>query len=372
MKGKKVEFLFFSQEDMIQVGVLDMHKCVDVMDETFKLLGKGDYIMGGPSGNTHGIRLWFPKLARGPHMPVAGPDRRFMCIIAYLGGEFNVCGEKWYGSNIENPSKHGVPRSILLIILNDSVTGEPLAIMDGNLISAMRTGSVIGLGAKYLARQRAEIAGIVAAGIISRTSLWALAVVLNNLREVKVFDIMESKSKAFSEEMSERLGINVHPVDSLEEAIVGSDVISSAASGEKAPSIKADWLKEGSFLALSARTELPEEYFLTSKIVADNWKMHMDYRLEIGSLPEGTPGSIPFSIVHNLIRANKMKDEEIIELGQVVLGTTKGRTDDKEKIILLADGMAIEDVAWAYTIYKEALKKGIGQKLTLWNEPYWF
>jgi len=372
MKGKKVEFRFLSQEDMIQAGVLDMDRCVEVMDRTFKLLGKGDYLMGGPSGNEHGIRLWFPMEPRGPHMPVAGPDRRFMALIAYLGGEFSVCGEKWYGSNIANPRERNLPRSILLVVLNDPVTAEPLAIMDGNLISAMRTGAVIGLGAKYLARQEAEVVGIIAAGVISRTCLLALAEVLKNLKEVKVFDIVESKSAAFSEEIRGRLGINVHPVGSLEEAVRNCDVISVAASGEKVPSIKPEWIKEGSLLAPSSRIEVPDEFYLTSKIVADNWKMHLAYRSERERLPEGVRGSIPFSIIHELIRSGEMKDEDIVEFGQVVLGVDQGRTSDRERILLLADGMAIEDVAWAHTIYKEAQKRDIGQKLTLWNEPYWF
>ncbi len=59
----------------------------------------------------------FPKEARGPRMPVDGPDRRFMALASYLGGDFHVCGTKWYGSNIENPT-HGLPRSILLVIIN--------------------------------------------------------------------------------------------------------------------------------------------------------------------------------------------------------------------------------------------------------------
>ena len=140
MSGSKVEFLFLSQKDMIEAGVLDMKGCVEVMEKAFKIMNQGDYLMGGPSQNHHGMKLWLPKQARGPRMPVAGPDRRFMAMISYLGGEFNVCGVKWYGSNLENPAKRGLPRSVLMVILNDPETGAPLAVMDGNLISAMRTG----------------------------------------------------------------------------------------------------------------------------------------------------------------------------------------------------------------------------------------
>ena len=104
-QGKKVEFLYLDEENMIKAGVLDMKRCVEVIDEVFVLLGKGDYLMGGPGNNEHGQKIFFPKASPHPNMPLDGPDRRFMAMIAYLGGRFNVCGEKWYGSNIINPQR---------------------------------------------------------------------------------------------------------------------------------------------------------------------------------------------------------------------------------------------------------------------------
>jgi ornithine cyclodeaminase/alanine dehydrogenase-like protein (mu-crystallin family) len=85
-------------------------------------------------------------------MPVAGPDRRFVAMPAYLGGCFDICGQKWYGSNAEN-KKVGLPRSVLMLTLNDKSTGEPLAYMSANLISAARTGAVPAVGARYFAQK---------------------------------------------------------------------------------------------------------------------------------------------------------------------------------------------------------------------------
>lgn len=85
---------------------------MEVIDDMFKVVGKGDYIMGSLSGNEHGQRIYFPVTKFLPNMPVAGPDRRSMAMVAYLGGKFNVCAEKWYGSNVEN-TKRGLP--LLLI-----------------------------------------------------------------------------------------------------------------------------------------------------------------------------------------------------------------------------------------------------------------
>jgi len=368
--GKEVKFLYLSQEDMIEAGVLDMHRCVEVIDEAFKLMAKGDYLFGGPGGNEHGIRIYFPKTARGPHMPVAGPDRRFMALVGYLGGEFNVCGEKWYGSNQANRER-SLPRSILMVVLNDPDTGAPLAVMDGNLISAMRTGTVPGVGAKYLARKDSEVIGIIGAGVISRPCLMSLAEVLKKVKEVKVFDLVKSHGEAFSDDMRQKLGLNVYPVDSLEEAIRNSDVINLATSRPKTPFIKTEWLKEGSYIALSAPTDFEDDFYLTSRIVADNWKMHRAWRKDDDELPEELRGQVLHFAVHRLVETGRIKAEDVNELGAIALGTRPGRINDKEKIVLLTGGLPIEDIAWGYAVYKEAIKKGIGQELTLWKEPYW-
>lgn len=97
--GVSTDFLYLSEPDMIEAGVLDAARCVDVCEEVFGLLGQGDYLMGGANHNSHGMGVVFPKETKFPNMPVAGPDRRFVAMPGYLGGRFDVCGVKWYGSN---------------------------------------------------------------------------------------------------------------------------------------------------------------------------------------------------------------------------------------------------------------------------------
>ncbi|NPV71535.1 MAG: ornithine cyclodeaminase [Firmicutes bacterium] len=374
MKGKRVKFLYLSEPDMIKAGVLDMHKCVETMVETFELVGKGDYLMGGPGENHHGMMIYFPKERRFPNMPVAGPDRRFMAMVAYLGGRFNVCGEKWYGSNVENPT-WGLPRSILLVVLNDPATSEPLAIMSANLISAMRTGAIPGVAARYLARKNSEVIGIIGGGVISKACLMALVDVLENAREVRVYDIVRSKAEEFSKQMSEQLKVDVHPVDSMEQAVVDCDVVNVATAGEAMPYVKTEWLKEGSMLSLPAGIKLDEELLLTSKVVVDNWKMHAAWRDELEEYEKGSSKTkivLGTSYLFKLIEDGKIYERDIVSLGQVAIGEKPGRVNDKESTVCMMGGMPVEDVAWGYAVYQEALRQGIGQELTLWEEPYWF
>ena len=203
----------------------------------------------------------------------------------------------------------------------------------------------------------------------------ALSVPLKKLNKIKVFDIVRNKAEAFSKEMSEKLRIDVHPVDTLEEAVTNSDVISMAIAGPKGASFRGEWFKEGSFLALSSSMgDLSDELWLSSKIVVDSWKMHLDWREESDKLSEPIPEHqrlVHFPL-HQLNRMGKVKDEDIADLAQIAFGERNERSNDAQNVIFLTGGLAIEDVAWAYTVYDQALKQGIGQKLTLWNEPHWY
>ena len=181
----KIDFLYLSEPDMIKAGVKDMGKCVDVMEDMMVTLNKGDYVMGGENHNSHGCMVTFPDNPEFEGMPKNGEDRRFMAMPAYLGGNFQMAGMKWYGSNIEN-KKEGLPRSILMMMLNDKDTGAPLALMSANLLSAYRTGAIPGVGAKYLARKDSKTVAIVGPGVMGKTALAAFMSVCPKIDTVKI------------------------------------------------------------------------------------------------------------------------------------------------------------------------------------------
>jgi ornithine cyclodeaminase len=373
LEKQKVEFLYLSEPDMIKAGVLDVKKCVNVMDETFQLLGYGDYVMGGYDGNSHGCMLWYPKESRFPNMPIEGPDRRYMAMPAYLGGRFNVCGTKWYGSNIVN-HKRGLPRSILMVSLNDADTGAPMAIMSANLLSAMRTGSVPGVTVKYLARPDASTVGVVGCGVISRACTRAILINMPNLKKVYLYDIKREATEQLAEEMKTEFNAEYVITNSLAEAIVDADVVSIAASGEKKVDVQQSWLKPGSLFTMTGTCRLPEECFVENRVIFDHWPMHKVW-FEEGLLHkdglksvEKWASSYPF---FKLMQDGKVKEEDTLSLGSVAAGKTKGRLKENDIVIFISGGMPVEDVAWGYAVYEEALARNLGQKLTLWDEAHW-
>lgn len=374
MSGKKVEFLYLNEEDMIKAGVTDMSNCVKVIEEVFSLLGKGDYLLGGPGNNEHGQKIFFPKTSPFPNMPLAGPDRRFMAMMAYLGGRFNVAGEKWYGSNTINP-KRGLPRSILMVMLNDPDTCEPLTLMSANLISAMRTGAVPGVGAKYLAKKDAKVVGLIGGGPINRSCLMAIAETTKSLEEIVLYDIVEEKAHAFLEEMGPQLGLKTAVAKNTEEAIINSDIISVAASGPHGVDIRDEWLKPGSLLALTAKGNVPESYLKNCRIVADLWKMHQAYVLDAQELPDMTKeeayGQFIPGPIFKAIDSGAVKESEITDLGHIVNGDVTGRKSDDERILFVTSGIPAEDVGWGFEIFQRAKSMGLGQMLKLWDSAHW-
>lgn len=71
----------------------------------------------------------------------------------------------------------------------------------------------------------------------------------------------------------------------------------------------------------------------------------------------------------DLVKAGELSRDELVDIGDVVSGKRPGRQSDDEIVIMSVGGMPVEDVAWGTKVYRNALERGIGQKLNLWTEP---
>lgn len=368
--GKRTEFLYLSEPDMVKLGVLDYARCIDVEEEVFGLLSTGDYVMGGDNFNSHGIMMKFPKESPFPNMPVDAPDRRFMAMPAYVGGRFNMAGQKWYGSNIINPSR-GLPRSILMVMLNDPDTCEPVALMSANLISSVRTGCVPAVAVRHLANKDAAVCSCIGAGPVSKACFEAIVLEAKALKELVVCDLVLEKAQAFADEMAEKYGVSARATTDLETAVRAGDIVSVAASSFKPITLNNDWLKKGSLLIFSGRGQVDEEYFTSSKVVWDNVKMHEGYFAEHMALPEKERfiNGIAVQIYRFMYEGKLAPISQGTGLGDVILGNKKGRESADDRICFIAGGMPVWDVAWGTELYRKAKEQGVGQNLLLWDDP---
>ena len=364
-------FLYLNEEDMIKAGVLDSAHCIDVEEELFGLLSSGDYRMGGDKHNSHGIFMKFPKEETHPGMPVDAPDRRFMAMPAYVGGRFHVAGQKWYGSNIINPQR-GLPRSILMVMLNDVDTCEPIALMSANLISSVRTGCVPGVATRHLARKGAEVCSCIGAGPVSKACFEAIVLEAKDLKEIVVCDLFLDKAEAFANEMAEKYGLKATATTCLEDAIRAGDIISVAASSVKPIHLQNEWLKPGSLIMFTGRCWIDEPYYLSSKIVWDHAPMHEVYFDEHLQLPEEERFKNGIGVdIYALMHEGKLPPiTEATSLGDVINGSREGRVSDDERICFVTGGLPVWDVGYGYDIYCKAKEMGLGTELKLWDEPY--
>ncbi|MBL3576121.1 tyramine oxidase subunit B [Rhodovulum sulfidophilum] len=371
----RIDFLYLSEPDMIKAGVTDMAACVDCMEEMFGLLHAGDYRMAGANNDSHGAMVMFPAESPFPTMPKPTADRRFMAMPAYLGGRFCTTGVKWYGSNVANREKD-LPRSILMFTLNDTETGAPLAHMSANLLSAYRTGAVPGVGARHLARKDAKIAGILGPGVMAKTTLSAFMAACPGIDTLKVKGRGEKSLNDFLAWVAGAFPqiTSVTVVESIEEVVRGSDLVSYCNSGETGdpstyPIVRRDWVKPGAFLAMPAVCNIDEGMQAPDiRKVLDNTGLYEAWYEEV---PKPAHATIPVIGVKfmDMIAEGKMARSDLEDLGAIVAGDALGRRTDDEIVIMSVGGMPVEDVAWGTVVYRNAVERGIGVKLNLWEEP---
>lgn len=375
-RSTRIDFIYLSEPDMIRAGVTDMPACVDTMEEMFALLYHGDYRMAGANGNSHGALVLFPETSPFPDMPKPTPDRRFMAMPAYLGGKFRTAGMKWYGSNIENRDK-GLPRSILMFVLNDADTGAPLAFMSANLLSAYRTGAIPGVGARHLARKDSRIVGILGPGVMGRTTLSAFMAVCPAIDTLKLKGRGQANIDAFLDWVAQTWPQikTIEVVDTVEAVVRDSDLVAfcnSGATGDAAtyPKVERAWVKPGAFLAMPALSNIDEGMESPEiRKVLDNPAMYDAWYEENPEKPVHNAIPVVGMRFLDLVAEGRIDKARLEDLGQIVAGEAPGRQSDDEIIIMSVGGMPVEDVAWGTAVYRRALEQGIGVALNLWDVP---
>ena len=370
----RIKFLYLSEPDMIKAGVKNMDQCVEAMEDLLVTLNKGDYVMAGVNHNSHGAQVIFPDDPQFEGMPKNADDRRFMAMPAYLGGKYQMAGMKWYGSNCENKAS-GLPRSILMMMLNDKDTGAPLALMSANLVSCYRTGAIPGVGAKYLARKDSETVTIIGPGVMGRTCLLAFLSVCPKITTVKVKGRGLRSLHAFEEFVKKECPQiqQIIVCDSMEEAVKDSDIIcvTSTAPVKEIdfPYIAEDWVKKGALICLPSAARFDDDFLINRcKKVVDSYKLYEAWAEEF-PYPSYEMVQIIGSKFTDYLHEGRIQREDIVDIADIINKKHPGRESDDEIIVYSVGGMPVEDIAWGGTVYRNALKEGIGVELPLWDQP---
>ena len=335
------EILFLKQEDVIKAGLLDMKQILAVTEKTYAMLGQG-LIKNPPKTNT------------------SIPDKEnwqsfFNAMPCYIGGDVNIGGIKWAAESKKNATIPGIPYGIDISILSDPETVLPFCILDGTLITAMRTSAVGGLMAKYAAPSNADTACLVGAGVIGRTMISAVHEALPQIKTMYLCDIDLAKAEGIAKEYGDSLGVEIIPTSDSKAAALKSQLIVGETTAPK-PFMDTSWLTPGCGLVSMHSNEVMEDVFLKADgIVADYWtqlKQHTN----------------PLS---KLTKEGKLDESQIMDLSELVLGTKKLRTSDDQFVAAASMGLGALDIMIAYQLYLNATEMGIGTKVNLWDKPLW-
>jgi ornithine cyclodeaminase len=339
------EFLYLSQEDVLAADGLDMAAAVAAVEEAFRLHAEHATVLPDKA-----ILRWSPE-----------PDSeethgRVVAMPAYVGGAVETLGVKWITSRPANPREHGLPRANALIVLNDPVTGLPRAVMDGTVVSAMRTGASTAVAARRLARPDSRTLGLVGAGPQARTQLMGLHTVLPELRQVRLFDLDRERAQSFARARGAETGLAISVGSSAEEVISGSDLVVTATVARE-PYLHVHWLAPGCFYADMAGQDCHlDVYGQLDRVVVDDWEVVRHYGVV----------SIVQAVENGLLDPSRIE-----ELGPIVEGRAPGRRSAQERIVYRPIGLAIEDVAEAARVYRTAVERGLCTRLRLWEQPAW-
>ncbi len=237
------------------------------------------------------------------------------------------------------------------VSLYDTTTGAMLALIEADKLGQMRTGAASGIATKYLARQEAKTVGIYGTGWQAQSQLAAVCGV-RQIESVKVYSRSEEKRNQFCTTMHQQLGIaNITPV-AEPEAAAQADILITITSARE-PVLKGAWLQAGTHINAAGgnsilRSEVDDDVIKRAHFIAVDSKDQA--RMEAGEFV--------FPVEKGLLTW-----ERVQEVCHVVNGTAQGRKNPADITLFKSLGLAIEDVATAALIYRQAVAQKIGKEL---------
>jgi alanine dehydrogenase len=329
MSDKKL--LFFSENEI--KSILSIKETINLMKDAFRQISQG--MINTPLRTNLNI---VQHDANALFMPAHSKESDLISIKLVTVFKSNL--------NKKLPLIHA------LVILMDGTNGRPLSVMDGEYLTALRTGAASGLATDFLARSESGTLGIIGAGVQGRTQIAAVCEV-RPIKKVIIIDKNPEAAESFAEYAENELGLSteLNPTGSK---ISDCDIICTATLSPT-PVFSDTDLKAGVHInAIGAyqpdKRELPGETIRRSKVVVDQRSACLE-----------EAGDIIIPIQDNLIKASHIH----AELGEIVTGQKSGRSDNIEITVFKSVGNAAQDLITAGEIYKKAQKSGIGTSVSL-------
>ena len=281
----------------------------------------------------------------GMHLPAPRGEIDFK--LSYYKSNEMISMKASSGAFMDNPTARGLPTNMGTILLFDGMSGGLICIMDGSLITGLRTGACGAVSVKALARKDAKKIASIGTGIQARMQIRAFNEVMK-IEEIHAWDRDPVTLAKYKTDIEYEFGIPVIMANSKKEAVEQADILITTTRGTGAV-VEAAWVKPGTHIvAIGAdapgKQEFDPEIFRNAKVVNDSIVQCVE------------KGETQNPLKNNVIT----KDDIHAEIGEILLGKKAGRENDEEITIFDSTGMAIQDNTTASKIYQNAIENKVG------------
>ena len=340
------QVLWLSRQDVLDAGGGDMALATQAVGEAFTAWRAGQALQPAKTSL---------RLAHKQQEAQAGVVNVLPAAVATPVG--TVFGVKALGAMPGNVAQ-SVPRATGTITLFDDAHKMPIAIMDAQVISAMRTGAVSALAAPKLARTDARSLGCVGAGVNMMTQIRGLLHALPGLDTIRIYSRGASKHQ-LAERLHQRYpALAVSAVDSAEAAVAAADIVITCAANVNQPVVPLQAVNRPgvTICNIGCLENEPQLLAHMDVIVSDNWQQskHRGVQTHAVAFSQGI-----------------IADSDVTNLGDILAGQAPGRTTPAQKVFFGPTGLGIEDISLAAHIYTQALARGCGTVLSLWSNQPW-
>jgi alanine dehydrogenase len=305
-------------------------------------------VEGGLRAQGSGGARMEPRVHLEPDPAVRG---HFNVLRGYLA-PLQLAGVKVVGDYLDN-HELGLPSELGLLALFDARTGAPVAVIEASALTAMRTGALTAIGARYLARRDSRVLGHVGA---RGTAYWNVRLLdrLFDFAEIRVHSLRRESRESFARLLEADLGKPVRVTESWEDCLLGADIMVEASRLERPePKLETRWVEPGC-LVIPYGTISAVELTLTDvmdKIVVDDW---------------GQARAGRFGALRAHVDTGQLSEKTLhAELCQIVVGDRPGRESDDERILFWHRGLSLSDIALGHTLLEKARAMGIGRTFDL-------
>jgi ornithine cyclodeaminase/alanine dehydrogenase-like protein (mu-crystallin family) len=299
----------------------------------------------------------FRRHAAGATLPpavlsVPARDGVFHVKAAGLAGTPGWFAAKVNANYPSNPTRHQRPTIQGLVVLCETGTGHPLAVLDSTEITALRTAAATAVAARHLCRPDAEVLAVIGCGRQGRMHARALREVWPALRRVLAVDADATRAAALAATVADQ-GLAVEIVADPRTAARRAHAVVTCTPSRR-PLLHAGDLAAGAFLA-AVGADSPDKQEVDAALLARS-RVVVDVREQCAVMGD----------LHHALRAGAMTVDDVqAELADVVAGRRPGRASPDDVVVFDSTGTALEDVAAAVLAYERAVAAGAGVRLDL-------